>query len=65
MPLYQLVRLVATPGPPSRQGTVTIEILPNDALIEIFNFYLKEAYESWETHEVEWIDAWYTPVYVS
>jgi hypothetical protein len=56
--------VVAT-GLPSRQGTVTIEILPDDALIEIFSFYLEEAYESWKTHEVERIDAWYTLVYVS
>jgi hypothetical protein len=56
--------VVAT-GLPSRQGTVTIEILPDDALIEIFSFYLEESYESWKTHEVERIDAWYTLVYVS
>jgi len=55
---------VAAPGPLSRQGTVTIEILPDDALVEIFSFYLEEAYESWETHEIERMDAWYTLVHV-
>ena len=56
---------MAATGPLSRQGIITIVILPDDALIEIFSFYLEEAYESWETHEIERIDAWYTLVNVS
>lgn len=52
------------PGPLSRQGTVTIEILPDDVLVEIFSFYVEDAYGPLETHEIERIEAWYTLVYV-
>jgi len=45
-------------------GSVTIEKLPNDTLLEIFSFYVEEAYESCEDHEFERIDAWITLVHV-
>ena len=40
-----------------RQGSVTIEILPDDILLEIFSFYVEEIPEPREAHVFEWIHA--------
>ena len=48
-----------------RQGSVTIEILPNDILVEIFSFYVEEISEPWEARGFERIHAWITLVHVS
>ncbi len=47
-----------------RPGSVTIKNLPNDTLLEIFSFYVEEAYESCEFRKFERIDAWITLVHV-
>ena len=44
---------------------MTIEILPNDILLEIFSFYVEEIPEPWEAHVFERIHEWITLVHVS
>ena len=44
---------------------MTIEILSDDILLEIFSFYVEEIPEPWETHVFERIHAWITLVHVS
>jgi len=44
--------------------TVTIEVLPNHPLLEIFSFYVEEASGSSESHIERRIDAWHTLVHV-
>jgi hypothetical protein len=48
-----------------QQGSVTIKILPNNILLEIFSFYMEEISEPWEARVFEWIHAWITLVHVS
>jgi hypothetical protein len=48
-----------------RQGSVTIEILPDDILLEIFSFYVEEIPEPREAHVFERIHEWITLVHVS
>jgi len=44
--------------------TVTIEILPDYALLEIFSFYLEEAYKADSLDSVDHLEAWRTLVHV-
>jgi hypothetical protein len=48
-----------------RHGSVTIEILLDDILLEIFSFHVEEIPEPREAHVFERIHAWITLVHVS